>query len=58
MSDQLHDPVQHAALLLLLARRNPAERLDRLPDGYAPEDEPSAYEVQRRVMAALGEIGG
>lgn len=58
MSDLLHDPIQHAALLLLLARRDPTERLDRLPDGFAPADEPAAYELQRRIMAALGEIGG
>lgn len=58
MSDLLHDPVQHAALLLLLARRDPKERLDRLPEGFAPADEAAAYELQRRVMSALGEIGG
>ncbi len=58
MSDQPHDPIQHAALLLLLARREPDQRLDRLPEEWAPADEAAAYEVQHRVMAALGEIGG
>ena len=58
MSDQPPDPVQHAAALLLLARRDPSQRLDRLPDEFAPSDTAAAYDIQRRVMAALGEIGG
>ncbi len=58
MSDLPEDPIQHAALLLLLARREPDQRLDRLPEEWAPADEAAAYEVQHRVMAALGEIGG
>ena len=58
MSDPSQDPVQHAAALLMLARRDPSERLDRLPDAYTPADAAGAYAIQHRVMAALGEIGG
>ncbi len=46
------------AALLLSAWRDPTQKLHALPRALAPVDEAAAYAVQRRVMEALGGIGG
>lgn len=47
-----------AAAELLLAARNPARRLPRLPEDLRPADVRQAYAIQRHVAAGLGPIGG
>lgn len=47
-----------AAAQLLLAARNHAITLARLPDEYIPLDQQEAYAIQDAVAAALGPVGG
>ena len=44
--------------LLLSARRDPAARLNIIPELIRPHTEEQAYLVQRGIMGQLGEIGG
>ena len=46
------------AALLLSAWRDPTQKLQALPSVLLPADEAVAYAVQRRVLEALGPIGG
>jgi len=52
--DRHHD----AAELLLSARRDPAQRLNSLPEVMRPKTTEQAYLVQRAIMGQLGGIGG
>jgi len=52
--DRHHD----AAELLLSARRDPAQRINSIPEAIRPHTAEQAYLVQREIMQQLGEIGG